>query len=75
METFVRVVETKSFSAAARSLGVGQPAVSKTIAQLEAQLGVSLLARSSHGVWPTEAGHRFYHHAQTWDPSHSIGRA
>jgi DNA-binding transcriptional LysR family regulator len=31
METFVRVVETGSFSAAARRLNVGQPAVSKTV--------------------------------------------
>ncbi len=38
MATFVRVVETGSFSAAARHLNVGQPAVSKTIAQLEGRL-------------------------------------
>src|SRR5271156_6478866 len=35
METFIRVVETGSFSGAARQLRVGQPAVSKTVAQLE----------------------------------------
>jgi urease accessory protein UreF len=45
METFVCVVETGSFSAAARRLNIGQPAVSKTIAQLESRLGpCSLLA-------------------------------
>ena len=38
MEVFVRVIETGSFSAAARQLGVGQPAVSKTVARLEAAL-------------------------------------
>jgi len=43
METFLRVVETGSFSAAARDLKLGQPAVSKTIAQLEHRLGVQLL--------------------------------
>ena len=53
---FVRVVETGSFSAAARQLGVGQPAVSKTVAQLESRLQVSLLIRSTHGLSPTEAG-------------------
>ena len=42
METFVRVVETGSFSAAARDLKLGQPAVSKTIAQLEKRLGQPL---------------------------------
>ena len=56
METFVRVVETGSFSGAARQLRVGQPAVSKTIAQLESYLGVKLLARSTRGLTPTEAG-------------------
>ena len=56
METFVRVVETGSFSAAARQLRVGQPAVSKSIAQLEGYLGVKLLTRSTRGLTPTEAG-------------------
>src|SRR5258707_10841602 len=40
MKTFVRDVETGSFSAAARHLNVNQPAVSKSIARLEEQLGV-----------------------------------
>jgi DNA-binding transcriptional LysR family regulator len=56
METFVRVVETGSFSGAARQLRVGQPAVSKSIAQLEEYLGVKLLTRSTRGLAPTEAG-------------------
>jgi hypothetical protein len=59
METFVRVVETGSFSAAARVLNVGQPAVSKTIAQLEARLNVRLLMRSTRGLAPTEPGRVF----------------
>jgi DNA-binding transcriptional LysR family regulator len=56
METFVRVVETGSFSGAARQLRVGQPAVSKSVAQLEGYLGVKLLTRSTRGLTPTEAG-------------------
>ena len=64
MATFVRVVETGSFSAAARQLNVGQPAVSKTIAQLESRLQVSLLVRSTHGLAPTEAGQRFFERAR-----------
>jgi DNA-binding transcriptional LysR family regulator len=64
MATFVRVVETGSFSAAARYLNVGQPAVSKTIAQLENRLQVSLLVRSTHGLSPTEAGQRFFERAR-----------
>jgi DNA-binding transcriptional LysR family regulator len=64
METFVRVVETGSFSAAARHLNIGQPSVSKTIAQLEARLGVRLLIRSTRGLSPTEAGQSFYDRAR-----------
>ena len=64
METFVRVVETGSFSAAARGLEVGQPAVSKTVAQLEERLGVRLLMRSTHSLSPTEAGQSFYDRAK-----------
>ncbi|MDR6848846.1 MULTISPECIES: LysR family transcriptional regulator [unclassified Sphingomonas] len=65
MATFVRVVETGSFSAAARHLNVGQPAVSKTIAQLEDRLQVRLLIRSTHGLKPTEAGQRFFERARS----------
>jgi DNA-binding transcriptional LysR family regulator len=64
MEVLVRVVETGSFSGAGRLLRVGQPAVSKTIAQLEERLGVSLLLRSSRGLTPTEAGQNFYARAR-----------
>jgi DNA-binding transcriptional LysR family regulator len=64
METFVRVVETGSFSAAARRLRLGQPAVSKTIARLESRLGVKLLTRSTRGFSPTEAGQSFFERAK-----------
>jgi len=65
MASFVRVIETGSFSAAARQLGVGQPAISKTIAQLEHRLQVRLLIRSTHGLSPTDAGIRFFERAKT----------
>ncbi|MEJ5058308.1 MULTISPECIES: LysR family transcriptional regulator [unclassified Pseudomonas] len=64
METFVYVVETGSFSAAARRLDIGQPAVSKAIAQLEARLAVRLLLRSTRGLTPTEAGLAFFERAK-----------
>jgi len=64
MEAFVRVIEAGSFSGAAKQLRVGQPAVSKTIAQLEDRLGVRLLLRSTHGLTPTDAGRDFYEHAK-----------
>lgn len=64
METFVCVIESGSFSAAARLLDVGQPAVSKSIAQLEERLAVRLLLRSTRGLTPTEAGQAFYERAK-----------
>jgi len=64
MEAFVRVIESGSFSAAARQLHLGQPAVSKMIAQLEQRLGVQLLLRSTQGLAPTQAGQSFYEHAK-----------
>ena len=64
MEAFVLVVDAGSFSAAAKRLGVGQPAVSKSVAQLEERLGVKLLARSTRGLTPTEAGLNFYERAR-----------
>ncbi|WRH88791.1 LysR family transcriptional regulator [Nguyenibacter sp. L1] len=64
IETFVRVMDTGSFSAAARIQNIGQPAVSKAIAQLEDWLGVRLLLRSTRGLAPTEAGMSFYERAR-----------
>ena len=57
---FVRVVDSGSFSAVTRTLGVGQPAVSKQIAALEAHLGAQLLQRTSRSLTLTEAGRDFY---------------
>jgi DNA-binding transcriptional LysR family regulator len=64
METFVCVVESGTFSGAARILNVGQPAVSKSIALLEERLSVRLLLRSTRGLTPTEAGQAFYARAK-----------
>jgi DNA-binding transcriptional LysR family regulator len=64
MEAFVLVVDTGSFSAAARRLNVGQPAVSKMVAQLEDRLGVKLLVRTTRGLTATEAGLNYYERAR-----------
>ena len=58
------VVDTGSFSAAARRLNVGQPAVSKLVAQLEERLGVKLLVRTTRGLTATEAGLNYYERAR-----------
>jgi DNA-binding transcriptional LysR family regulator len=64
MDAFVRVVDTGSFTGAARQMRVGQPAISKIVAQLEERVGVALLLRTTQGLSPTEAGERFYEHAK-----------
>jgi len=64
METYIRVVEAGSFSAAAKQLNLGQPAISKTIARLEERLGIRLLLRSTRGLMTTDAGQRFFEHAK-----------
>lgn len=64
METLVHVVEAGSFSGAARRLNVGQPCVSKLVAQLETELGVQLLLRSNRGLAPTESGLAYYQGAR-----------
>jgi DNA-binding transcriptional LysR family regulator len=64
MQAFVLVVDSGSFSSAARRLNVGQPAISKSVAQLEERLGVKLLVRSTRGLTPTEAGLNFYERAR-----------
>lgn len=57
---FVRVVDLGSFSKAATDIGIGQPAATKLVAQLEKQLGSRLLHRSTRGVSPTEIGALYY---------------
>ncbi|MDE1147719.1 MAG: LysR family transcriptional regulator [Azospirillaceae bacterium] len=60
MRVYVRVVERGSLSAAARDLGLGQPAVSERIEKLEAHLGARLLRRSTRSLSMTDAGAAFY---------------
>ena len=60
LRVFVRTLELGSLSAAAREFGTTQPTVSKWLAQLERQLRVRLVERSTRGLSPTEQGQRFY---------------
>jgi len=55
---FVAVGHERSFTKAAAKLGVSQSALSHTIRDLEARLGVRLLTRTTRSVSPTEAGER-----------------
>jgi len=64
MILFARVVETGSFSAAARALNHTPSAVSRQIGHLEDRVGVRLLHRSQHGISLTEEGRAFYERCQ-----------
>lgn len=55
---FVAVAQERSFTRAAARIGVSQSALSHTVRQLEARLGVRLLTRTTRAVSPTEAGQR-----------------
>src|SRR3954467_2921715 len=55
---FLAVGRERSFTRAAAKLGVSQSGLSRTIRELEARLGVRLLARTTRSVSPTEAGER-----------------
>src|SRR5437868_777185 len=58
---FIAVGQERSFTKAAAKLGVSQSALSHTIRELEARLGVRLLTRTTRSVSPTEAGERLLH--------------
>ena len=60
MILFARVVETGSFSAAARELKQTPSAVSRQMRQLEDRIGVRLLTRTQHGITLTEEGRAFH---------------
>lgn len=60
MTCFARAVETGSFSAAGRDLGLGQPNVSRYVAALEDHLQTRLLHRSTRKLSLTPEGERYY---------------
>ena len=60
MAMFVRVVETGSFSKAAREFATTQPTVTKQVAAIESRLNVRLLNRNTRGVSLTEVGTLYY---------------
>lgn len=64
METFVRVIEAGSFSAASDQLNLAKSAVSRRVAELEAHLGVRLLDRTTRRFRVTESGTLYLEHAR-----------
>ena len=64
IETFVNVLESASFSGAAKRMGITQSTVSKRIAMLEQSFGTSLFLRTTRRLTPTEDAQRMYHQAR-----------
>lgn len=56
LETFVRIAERKSLSAAARDMSVSQPSVSRQLVALERRIGVTLVRRTTHDITLTPDG-------------------
>lgn len=56
LRIFCSVVDKGSFTAAAKSLGISQPAVSQSIGDMERELGVSLFIRDTHSLSLTPEG-------------------
>jgi DNA-binding transcriptional LysR family regulator len=61
---FARIVEHKSFTKAAEHLGMDKSTISTKLSQLEADLGVRLLNRSTRSVNLTEAGAKYYEYCR-----------
>ena len=61
---FVRVVQHGSLSSAARKLDISPASASRQVSALEDQLGARLLNRTSRKLTLTEAGEKYFHHAE-----------
>lgn len=57
---FAAVVDVGSFTRAAERLGISKAVVSQQVARLEAEVGTTLLVRTTRKVYPTEAGRMFH---------------
>ena len=79
MAVFARVVDARSFTAAAAALGLSKSAVSKQVARLEDRLGARLLNRTTRRLSLTEVGAAFYERcarilAEVEDAELAVGR-
>jgi DNA-binding transcriptional LysR family regulator len=64
LQLFVQAVESGSFTAAGRHLGIPKSTISKRVAELEERLGVRLIQRTSRSFALTDIGREFFEHAQ-----------
>lgn len=65
LRNFIAVAETGSLRAAARELNIAQPAVTRSIQELEHELGVALFERHARGAVPTPMGEAFLRRAKS----------
>ncbi len=65
LEYFYKIAKFKSFSAAAQEIGVSQPALSKSIKDLEYQMSAPVFIRTSVGIELTEVGTRLLHYVHS----------
>ncbi|EMO7837569.1 LysR family transcriptional regulator [Morganella morganii] len=63
LSIFVRIIETGSFTRAARELGLSRSAVSKSLSKLEEQLGETLIKRTTRKLFLTEHGEAIFNRA------------
>src|SRR5258707_4552625 len=64
MRALVEVITSERYARAARRLGVAKSIISRRIARIEAELGTTLLNRTTRGITPTEVGVEFGERAQ-----------
>ena len=73
-EVFLQVVKANGFTAAAKALGKSTSSLSRTVAELERQLGAQLLARTTRRLHLTEAGTLYATHAEALLAAQRAGR-
>jgi DNA-binding transcriptional LysR family regulator len=63
LQSFVEVVRNRSFTKASQELFISQPTVSMHISQLESELGVRLIIRTTKSIEVTDLGRKLYEYA------------
>ena len=74
IETFLDLMESRSFHLTAERLGITQSTVSTRVRSLESELGSRLFSRGRSGATPTAAGKRFEEHARSIKASWGLAR-
>ncbi|WP_176248772.1 MULTISPECIES: LysR family transcriptional regulator [unclassified Sulfitobacter] len=65
LKLIVKISETAKLQFAAESIGLSQPAASRTLAEIETDIGAPLFIRSAKGMYPTPIGEAFVRHSQS----------